>query len=376
MTEQNTPLKIQKRLLQFNNLPISFGEIDDQTYTASFKGESVPYTNRQHGSYYQYFGEYGILNSANFDATLTFSFKDVACGDKPRYARFIKRQLAKSGKLWAVQNGGEVIWANARVLSVNESVALPGTNTIKLAVTFELIDGYWVYAWETRTFLAPYCVSRFIDFDDQYCWEYEGGRCDITGTVDRCLPCYKIETEVNTDADYKPLCSWTKAEITEYLGSKCPKQFHIRYDCDLEADYFCYDAAFGDKYKLSNRQAVNSTTINYCSRTDLPTNVIQIRLRGSFTNPTITVNDDKITLSGDYPNGTMVVVGFGVGIGKYVQDANNREKWTLSESLLNKATITNIPYFELNPGKNTITVTGNEMDKPSYVYVKPLEITY
>lgn len=375
MSNTNKPLKVQKRLLQFNNLPISFGEIDDQTYTASFKGTSTPYTNYQHGSYFPNFGEYGVLNASQFEATLTFNFKDIACGDKPRYARFIKRQLAKSGKLWAVQNGGEIIWANARVLSINESVALIGDNSIKLSVIFELIDGYWVYAWKTRTFLAPYCVSRFINFDDQYCWEYEEERCDITGQ-DRCLPCYTIDPEMNVDADYKPLCSWTRTEITDALGSRCPQQFHIKYSCDLEKDYFCYDAGWGDKYKLNSKSPVNETVISYCSLTDLPTNIIQIRLRGTFVNPTITINDDTITLNGTYTEGTMVVVGFGVGVGLYRQRQNNRKEWDYVRSLVPNVTVTNIPYFELNPGKNTIKITGNQMDKKSYAYIKPVEITF
>lgn len=375
MSIYNKPLKIQKRLLQFNNLPIAFGEIEDQTYTASFKGSSVPYTNRQHGSYYPNFGEYGILNASQFDATLVFNFKEIACGDKPRYARFIRRQLAHSGKLWAVQHGGDIIWANARVISINETAVLAGENSIKLAVTFELIDGFWVYAWKTRTFLAPYCVARFTNFDDQYCWEYEDGRCDITGQ-DRCLPCYTIEPEANSDGEYQPLCSWSRTEITNALGARCPQQFHIRYSCELEKQWFCYDAGWGDKYKLYNREPVNSTTIDYCSMTDLPTNLIQIRLRGTFVNPTITVNGDTLRLDGTYENGTMVTIGFGVGVGLYQQDPNNREKWDYVRSLLPQVHVTNIPYFELNPGKNTITVTGAQMDKKSYLYVKPLEITF
>lgn len=363
--------------MQFNNLPIAYGEIDEQTYTVSFKGESQSYTNYQHGSYYPHLGEYGVLNSSQFDATIIFNFKDIACGDKPRYARFIKRQLAKSGKLWAVHNGGEIIWANARVTSINESVAVPGDNTVRLSVTFELIDGYWVIAWKTRTFLAPYCVSRFINVDDQYCWTYEDATCDITGQ-DRCLPCFEYQDEIPTTADYKPLCAYPKSELTEMLAGRCPKQYHIKYDCDLEKDWFCYDAAWGDKKELDNEDRYNSTEINFCSMTDLPTQLVQIRLRGVFTNPTITVNGEKVSVNGDYPEGTALVVGFGVGISRWQRRNNTdgRFDYQYVRSELNNATVDNIPYFELNPGPNKIVITGNAQDKKSFAYIKPIEITF
>ena len=375
MSDVNKSLKVYKRLLQFNNLPIPFGEIQEQTYTASFKGTSTPYTNHQHGNYYGHLGEYGVLNAAQFDATLSFDFKKIACGDKPRYARFIKRQLARSGKLWAVQNGGEIIWANARVLSVNESIASVGEDKITLSVTFELIDGYWVYAWKTRTFLAQYCPSRFINFDNEYCWSYEDARCDITGK-DRCLPCFTVEPEVPVDAEYKPLCSWSRTEITNLLGARCPQQFHIRYDCGLEKNFFCYDAGWGDKYRLKNRDAVNETTISFCSMTDLPSTAVQIRLRGVFVNPTITVNNDTVTLKGTYDKNTMIVAGFGVGIGLYQRKAGTVGEWNYVRSIIPDAKVTNIPYFEIVPGKNTVKITGNQLDKKSFVYIKPLEITF
>lgn len=376
MSVNNEPLKIQKRLLQFNNLPIAYGEINEQSYTASFKGGPTPYTNYQHGGYYMHLGEYGVLNVANFDATLVFDFKKIECGDKTRYARFIKRQLAKSGKLWAVQHGGEIIWANARVVSINESVAIATENTIRLSVTFELIDGYWVYAWKTRTFLAPYCSTRFIDIDDQYCFDYQEGTCDITGSANRCMPCFDVLPEVNTDGDYKPLCAYSFAQITESLGQRCPEQYHIRYDCKLESDYFCYDASWGEKYKLTNKNPVNETTINYCAKTDLPTQMVQIRLRGNFVNPTIAVNDDTMTINGEYPNGFMVVVGFGVGVGLYKKQSGSVENWDYQSSLIQNTTVTNIPYFEINPGRNTIKITGNKQDKKSFAYVKTVDITY
>lgn len=383
MSEINAPIRVHKRLLQFNNIPIAFGEIDETTYTASFKGETQLYTNYQHGGYYGHLGEYGVLNTSNFDATLLFDFKQIGCTDKARYARFIKRQLSHSGKLWAVQNGGEIVWANARVVSIHDANAVNDIDCLRLDVTFEIIDGYWVLAWKTRTFMAPYCPNRFINFDEQYCWQYDDAKCDITGKEDRCLPCFTIEEEPNNDADYKPLCAWSRLDMINLFGARCPSQMHFRYDCDLEADWFCYDASWGSKYKLKNSEQplANITEIQHCILSDLPTNMIQIRLVGSFVDPTIEVNGDKMTIEGTYPEGAMLVVGFGAGVSYWKAkkvanpDVNNKD-FELVETIMKKTTVTNVPYFELNPGKNIIKVTGNARDKKSFIYVKQVDITF
>lgn len=382
MSINSTPTRVHKRLLQFNNLPIAFGEIDETTYTAAFKGETQPYTNHQHGGYYAHLGEYGVLQTSQFDASLYFDFKKVACADKPRYARFIKRQLARSGRLWAVQNGGDVIWANARVLSIHDANAVQEIDCLKLDVTFELIDGYWVLAWKTRTFMAPYCPDRFTNFDEQYCWQYDDAKCDITGK-DRCLPCYRIEPEPNNDGEYKPLCSWSRKELTEIFGARCPSQMHIRYDCDLEQEWFCYDVSWGDKYKLKNTNQAkqNITEIEYCTLTDLPTDMVQVRLVGAFKDPVIEINGDRMEIKGDFPEGSMIVAGFGMGVSfwKAKKETNvyvNNKDFEFLGSGLQNTTVTNVPYFELNPGKNIVKVTGNVRDKKSFVYVKCVEITF
>ena len=62
------------------------------SYSAAFKGSTQPYTNATHGGYYPRMGEYGVLQTSQFDAELDFSFQGIECDDKVRYARFIRRQ--------------------------------------------------------------------------------------------------------------------------------------------------------------------------------------------------------------------------------------------------------------------------------------------
>lgn len=141
MNSVDPNIRLQKRLLQFNNLVFPFGGVITSSYTSSFKGESVDYMNALHGSYYPNFTSWGKLQSSEFEAEITLDFSILGCeGDYVRYLRFIKRELARPGKLWAVQGGTEIIWTNARVLSINEDIDPTSLDTLHLNIRFELMS--------------------------------------------------------------------------------------------------------------------------------------------------------------------------------------------------------------------------------------------
>ena len=369
-------LRIQKRLLQFNALPIAYGEIVSQTYTASFKGETTEYT-ALHGGYYPSLGSWGKLETSQFDAEIELSFDGVGCGTEMiRYLRFIKRELAKSGKLWAVQGGNEVIWANARVISINESLPIASQNKIQMSITFEIIDGFWVLASRTRTWLAQYTAADFVDFDENYCFALSdiSGKCQPNGNT--CLPCDKVEQPKNypETVGYMPLCHYTFDELNEMFSSACPKQWAIKYSCEMESEYFCYDEAWGEKKRLKRKNAgyENTTTFQFCSRTDIPTELNKITLVGSFSNPTVTINGRTVAIEGTFDNQAITI---GQGLEIYVSD-DIMDPYGKTTSIIDQATFTDAPYFEINPGLNDITVSGNEYNKNSFIYIQPVEITF
>lgn len=404
----NRPVRIQKRLLQFNQVPFAFGEITDPSYSISFKGESQPYTNNAHGSYFPTLGESGILQASTFRANFDIDFREIACEDKVRYARFIKRELAKSGKLWCAQNATEILWTNARVVDISEEVDDPGTRDMfRFSCTFELIDGFWRMAKRTRTFLCEYCPNRFEDFDENYCvdlYDYYGV-CDETGTSS-CLPCdYNDYTEPKYEGcDWRPLCYFplynervktttttdsngekvTKKEIIKSIydmfGVNCSNQMYIRYDCQLEADYFCYDGSWGRKWRLLSNKDENTTNITFCSRTDLPTNMVRVRLVGDFVNPEVTINGDTVRIPTDGVMYGIITIGFGTEVWRSLdyrdplyKDSNGNPRVA---DLSHLAERTNTPMFELKAGKNEITVKGNVYHKDAFIYVDSVDITW
>lgn len=391
----NRPLRIEKRLLQFNGLPFAFAEISDPQYTLTFKGNSQPYTNNAHGSYFPTIGESGVLQAGSFRANFSVDFSKLACEDKIRYARFIKRELARSGKLWAVQNGVEIIWTNARILDISEAVSDPNrTDLFNFSATVELLDGVWRIANTKLTFLCNYCPNRFEDFDDKYCndtYNYYG-ICDETGTTS-CLAC-----ELNDytppryqGCDWKPLCYYplnneriTKdsqgnsivvPSIYDLFGVSCSNQMYIRYDCDFAKDYFCYDGTWGRKWKLNTLKSSNSTTVNFCSRTDLPTSGVRVRLVGEFVDPVVKVNDDWVKLPSvdGVPYRGIITIGYG---NKVWWSPDMKDPWKNAVDLTFRCQRTNTPMFQLTAGANTITVSGATYNSGSYFYLDEKALTW
>lgn len=396
----NRPVRIQKRLLQFNNLPFAFGEITEQEYGVAFKGQSQSYTNNAHGSYFPTLGEAGKLEAATFRATVDIDFRKITCEDKVRYARFIKRQLSRSGKLWAVQNAVELIWTNARVVDITENVDDPEAKDIlKLSIQFELIDGVWRLAKRTRTFICTdYCAARFQDFDGQFCedlYDYEG-TCGDNACV-ACTPKNYNAPEFE-GCQWRPMCSFAQFKkhaieengqkvvlpsLYDLFGVNCSNQCFIDYSCSREAKTFCYNDTWGRKFTLRADKPVNTTCFTFCSRTDLPTTAVRVRLNGAFDrNTTIEINGDKVNL-GDAidPSDSMVItIGFGALV--YVVYEGGRFGGDITKPMENGFDITaqtqrsNTPMFQINPGKNFVSITGNRKGFSSAVYIEPIELTF
>lgn len=373
-------LRVQKRLLQFNDITFAFGEISSSSYAATFKGDVQNYTNAAHGGYYPSMGDFQKLETTGFEADLAFDFSGIACDEKVRYARYIKRQLAKSGKLFATQYGSQLIWTNARVVSINELLDTPTErDMLRLSVSFELIDGYWRLCSRTRAFLCEYCPENFQDFDPYYCFDTTDllGQCDETGSS-KCIPC---EFNLYDPPEFegctgKPMCNYSAKELESMFGNNCANRWHIDYSCEKEADFFCFDVPWGHKYRLPSDSNYNEHEFVFCSRTDLPTEFVRIRLSGVFNNPWVEVNGDKVWVKPDTPmlpiNG---VITFGFGPEIYRTD-NVRDGETNAQDVTNRFLRTNTPFFQLNPGPNTIKVGGNMYHKDSYIYIEPVEITF
>lgn len=430
-------LRVHKRLLQYNQLPFAFGEINNPSYSIAFKGEIQAYTNAAHGGYYPSLNDWGKLETSTFSADISLDFKDVECDEKVRYFRFIKRQFSKSGKLFATQGGNEIIWTNVRAATINEVVDEPHARDIlKLNVTFELIDGYWRIASRTRTFFCEYCPSKFQNFDPNYCFDATDlvGQCDESG-ASKCIPCeanlYTAPTYEG--CDWKPMCNFSRNQLANMFGVNCSNIYAINYSCELEKNYFCFDVPWGRKFRLRADSNYNQTHIQFCTKSDFPTEFLRIRLAGKFYNPKIyqvknyreytevaspgkyanpkaqgwyektntgsyVKSDatrvhkgityytytptqpkfdiiDSIAPKTQVPIDGIMTVGFGPEIYK-TDDKRDPESKTGYVDLSQMFNRSNTPFFELQPGINDFVIEGNELDEDSFAYFEPVEITW
>lgn len=382
-------LRIQKRLLQFNNISFTFGEITSSSYSATFKGESQNYTNAAHGSYYPSLGQFQKLETTTFEAEIDFDFSEIDCDEKVHYARFIKRNLSKSGKLFATQYGNQLIWTNARVTAINEVLDNPSeVDMLRLVVSFELVDGYWRLCSRTRTFLCQYCPAQFQNYDEYYCHDVNElvGRCGDNGAV-KCLPCNidLYQEPEFSNCDVTPLCNYSQQELEQMWGQQCANRYHISYDCELEKEYFCYDVSWGKKIHLRTDRPHNDDTYYFCSQTDLPTEFVRVRLVGDFDNPGVWINGDYVRIPAgeerDRGFHGILTIGFGPEIywskGNMKDPLNRNSAGAIDvEYRTEQYTHSNIPYFRLLPGRNEIRVAGAKYLSDSYVYIEPIEITY
>ena len=439
MASNDNKIRVQKRLLQFNQIPFAFGEVNNPSYTATFKGEVQNYTNAAHGGYYPSLNDWGKLQTSSFSADLSFDFTDIECEDKIRYFRFIKRQLSKSGKLFATQGGTEIIWTNARVVSINEIVDAPNEKDMfRLNVTFELIDGYWRIATRTRAFLCEYCPARFKDFDPTYCFDATDfvGACDETGTS-KCIPCEMnlYEPPTYEGCDWKPLCNFSKKEIESMFGVNCANRWAINYSCELENNFFCFDVPWGKKFRLRADSNYNTTHISLCSKTDFPTEFVRIRLSGEFYNPKIYFVKDYSLYTPVIPDGSPVALDLyektnagayvkttdkwrnkgktyyeytpddptyevidyvvpkddarvningvmTIGFGPEIYSTDNPRSGEKNQDGSEATEIStmfsrsNTPYFQVMPGMNDIVVVGNQKGSDAFIYVEPVEVTW
>lgn len=395
----NRSVRIQKRLLQFNAIPFAFGEIDDPEYSISTKGSIQTYTNNTHGGYLPTLGESSMLEPSTFRATVTFDFRQISCEEKVRYARFIKRQLLISGKLWVVQNATELLWTNAIVRDISEAQGDRATRDMfTVGITFELPDGYWRMAKPTRTFICDYCPTRFEDFDPDYCedmYDYNGV-CDANG-VGECTPCTLDLSHPPEFAgcDWNPLCFYPlynprKTQVAnpnikggkidkiipsryDMFGVQCANQYYIRYDCELEKERFCYDGGWGRKFRVATNKVGKPYTFSYCSRTDLPTNQVKVRLAGKFTNPKVTINGDSMQLLQSVDGVTV----FGFGPRAYITpDPKDEDPAKRIYDIQNDLVRSNTPPFQVHAGRNCVTVEGADYGENCWCYIDSTDITW
>ncbi len=345
----------ERRYIQFNDLVFdSFDMISGYDGSWNFKGSSTEYSYR-HGSYRPFKKPYLYVSERQVSMTITFDLRKVPCDQRRFFTRFADEELAKVGKLWCIKNG-QLMWAIAAVDSISENYSRRD-DRIVYDVNFVIPGGVWHKADTSNTFLVPYDICNFMD-------------CKGYRDVGNCNCCDMCTDGLVNDEDCGCCCNDSLTEdmmlchnLDEVRGANtvgisvwdgCNSPYRIVYDCEA-GSRFMAERFHGQR--LCVEDLCDGTIIagRVYSDTEIPTDDVTVTLRGKFSNPWITINENTNIIEGEY-DGVLIIKSNG--------DVYYTTDEECCEPTLLDPTVWEVPSgmaygWEINPGYNSVVVHLN-----------------
>lgn len=289
----------KRHYVQFNDFVIEDYELlSEDDSSAAFKYEDTSYTY-SHGAYSPKKSEYGLVQATNVSMTIRLRMKALLCEYRPFYRRFVVSQLARNGRLWAVQDN-TLVWAFASISNYTESQN-SRKDELEIDVNFRLPEGIWHKADKQRTFLVPWDKCDFME-----CYDFKEVEPCFTGDCCNC-DAKQMEAEESCDcceclSKDMALCFHT-SEIQSFY--ECHSHYRIVYDCNA-ADRFFGDFLSADH--LGQKFCTDTGIIagRLYSDTDIPTSGITITFHGPVKNPYIEINGNGNVINVEH-DGILVV---------------------------------------------------------------------
>ena len=293
----------EKRYLQFNNLVFDgYDMISDYDEPISYKGSSADYSYG-HGSYRPLKREYGLVGERQVSMTISIKTKKVPCEYREFYVRFAEQELQRHGRLWAIKNN-EILWAYAVVGNIRPINNMKH-DIVEWSVEFIIPSGVWYKADKLKTFVLPYDVCTFME-----CKGYKKiDPCEEKKTSgDCCIDCLTEVALKKANYDERCFCCCVDTICPDMALCYHTNELQGFYSCDVpyQLVYDCKKAEqFNDGEPLGQRICTNDTCSNiiagrFYSETDIPTEEIQITIKGVMHNPAITINGNTNVINGDY----------------------------------------------------------------------------
>lgn len=288
-----------RRYVQFNDLVIdSFDMISSAEYKQSTKTETQEYSFG-HGSYVNFKAPQQFLTEGDLSMTIRIDYRKYRKEERKYVKDFIKMNLIKPGRLWAIEDN-KIIWSYAYVTDFSEEYDEFKGN-ISIDVDFVVYEGLWHITDPKKTYLVPYSACDFIE-----CYDFKEIEC-----AECCVPCKEKPMEEECASclchcddllKENSLCVIGKSVLDEFMS--CGESFLLVYDCNRAYEFF-EDDSYG--YKLCKKDICNGTIAGrFYSGTVIDTNNVNIRLEGKFQDPIISINGNRIQLSGEY-DGTLLI---------------------------------------------------------------------
>lgn len=351
-----------RQYLQFGDLVFD-GKRTVEAYSTTFKSNIVSYLGQAGG----FDTTCQVLpESTTLSLTIEFAFVKMSNLQKQEYSNYIKRNLLGVNRLWAVDTGGQLIWTWAKVITASENIDAP-YSTKSMAVEFSLPTGTWYIADLSKVYVEEYercifqpelgcgCTSMCLDDPFAGC----AGRGDECS--ENCCECSELVSELTDD---KLFCN-TDTD----LYWDCQAEFKLIYNCQ-SIDPCNIFRNFG---MAITQNLCNAITGTFCSNTVLDGDVI-VTLVGAYHNPAVRINDQEISIKGDYQGIIQIMAD---GKVRYFPNADSGTFHGSSVIKLDNICYNcNIAKFDVKPCTNTIQVRGAEGNWAQAVFLDLMEKTY
>ena len=292
---------MNRRYVQFNDLIIDDSEmLSSADLSGGFKTQSISY-GFGHGSYVAFKRETQFSTAQSLSIELKFNNRKHRGIASEQYRAFIAHNLARPGRLWAVQ-GNTVLWAWAFATNFGEAYSYE-RQTFSMDVDFTLYEGVWHKADKRRVFLKPYDSCEYLDGFDLR----DADNCDDCCTA--CMakteaPCPVCLAGCDFLSAEHSLCEADKATLDEFYGH-CGGGYSLAYNCFAGSRIWGCETMLGQK--LCKADTCNSLIAGTLySDTTLETDGVTVTLDGVFYNPTITINGNSMRILGEY-DGRLII---------------------------------------------------------------------
>ena len=277
-----------KKLVQFNELVFNHTVYIESPpeISTEFKNSQETFANN-HGDYSPERCNGRKVQSQTFDLALNVDKRKFPCEDKNIVEQFVKANLYKKGRLWAVQ-GDLLIWAVAKVLSISEGYD-EKRHFLTFNVSFYLEEGIWHIADSSSTYFDDYYQCEITEcFDSLKRPLCSCSLCNIgLAPVKMCPPCHN-----------KRMCDIPTDKLDSIIGN-CGNNKKINYSC-------CDQTPTASAYSEYNS---STAYLEFDGQTAYETDDVVLEICGEFTDLVIDWNCKKSIIEGNNKGKTIVNAG-------------------------------------------------------------------
>lgn len=342
-----------RRFIQYNDLVFDGTESirSAPSETVTTKYYSTDYLLKD-GSYVAT-GEQLLLKESRLTLDLEIATVGWDLDTVKAHVDFIREQLVKRGKLWAIDTGGTIIWADAILTSYTPTHEWKRNDKgyIIFQIEFFIPSGKWNKADGKTTFLVEYSLCSFTQTLANCFTNTDCPNCEDRALFDEthCNDCQKACCGIGSAI---PLCD-AEEFYQDELFEKCGSGWRIIHNCELGRDKYGEEALWGQQICDMCTNEVFSA--QFYADTALDTSDITITLEGEFKDPEININDTHVRLEGEFNDG-------------YLRISSNGKVSTFSNPVSSDCNVKKVSnqgltlcehkFWTIHRGVNQITVRG------------------